>query len=406
MVRIRPPGTANRLSRAQFECQTLLRAKQYKSCEVLASFSLSKIEAEASKQQQHASSQEWSEKLDILRASLEEILGDCAEGQGRYQRAIECFRRAAVRRHMEATSSNGSTPARCNEGSSNKASKKQSKVHVADGSEDVEMTLIDVTDSFEDGDGQRGENVQPISEHRHRYNTRQRKKKQEGIMEDNQNTNSMDRQHQKSDPKIKKQQVKKVRKQPNKQSEDHVKAIDVSIDFAPLSIAEANLYVKESRCHVKLGNFLEATSSLEKIGSEFRLFETYMEMGKLYTLVGRRTNAARAYVEALRKMPYCIEALEALATIGCKESDVMEAVEQGVRTRSGAYQYVLPDSDSNAGNQLALLVPVRELVKAYFSARRYDQASALRYFQLICAEFPNNPYVLLNIANTQVSVIL
>ena len=180
MVQIRFPETANRVNKAQFECQTLLRAKQYKSCEVLALFSLSKIEAEASKQQQ-ASPQEWSENIEILHASLEEILGDCAEGQGRYQRAIECFRRAAVRRHMRATGSgNGSTPTRCNEGPSNKAPKKQPKVHVADGSEDVEMTLVDVADSFEDSQDQRRENVQPVNEYRHRYNTRQRKKKNLG----------------------------------------------------------------------------------------------------------------------------------------------------------------------------------------------------------------------------------
>jgi len=100
-------------------------------------------------------------------------------------------------------------------------------------------------------------------------------------------------------------------------------------------------------------------------------------------------------------MPYCIEALEALATTGCKEVDVMEAIEQGIRARSGAYQYVFPEPETNAGTQSDLLMPVKELVKAHFSARRYDQATALEYFKSLHAEFPNNPHLMLNIANTQ-----
>lgn len=76
------------LTTIQKECVELLRAKQYKSCEVVANFELSRTE-----------------KANQPTAVLLEILGDCAQATQQYKRAISFYRRAALQHHLTGRSS-------------------------------------------------------------------------------------------------------------------------------------------------------------------------------------------------------------------------------------------------------------------------------------------------------------
>lgn len=71
-------STRQRLTALQDECLSLIRAKQYKSCEIVAQMELSRC------------------RMDKSSAIPLEILGDCALATRQYQQAISFFRRAAL----------------------------------------------------------------------------------------------------------------------------------------------------------------------------------------------------------------------------------------------------------------------------------------------------------------------
>mmetsp|Transcript_17529 Transcript_17529/g.25941 ORF Transcript_17529/g.25941 Transcript_17529/m.25941 type:complete len:545 (-) Transcript_17529:74-1708(-) len=66
------------LTPLQLECKALLKAKQYRSCEIVAQLELSRIE-------------------DVVEAAIPlELIGDCAQATQQYRKAISYFRRAAI----------------------------------------------------------------------------------------------------------------------------------------------------------------------------------------------------------------------------------------------------------------------------------------------------------------------
>ena len=73
------PSTSNGLTPLQEECFKLLKAKQYKSCEILARMELAKAELEG-----RDSRVAWA------------LLGDCAQSTQQYRRAISYYRRIQV----------------------------------------------------------------------------------------------------------------------------------------------------------------------------------------------------------------------------------------------------------------------------------------------------------------------
>ena len=79
------PNTS--LSPIEEECVELLRAKQYKSCEILASLELSR------RSESHNT------------ATLLELLGECCQETHQYKRAISFYRKAALQRLMGGVSS-------------------------------------------------------------------------------------------------------------------------------------------------------------------------------------------------------------------------------------------------------------------------------------------------------------
>jgi tetratricopeptide (TPR) repeat protein len=86
------------LTPIQRECAELLRAKQYKSCEMVASLELSRTE-----------------KANQPAALLLEILGDCAQATQQYKRAISYYRRASLQHHVMGRSPLSEAKLRCKE---------------------------------------------------------------------------------------------------------------------------------------------------------------------------------------------------------------------------------------------------------------------------------------------------
>ena len=86
------------LTTIQKECIELLRSKQYKSCEVVASLELSRTE-----------------KANQPTAILLEILGDCAQATQQYKRAIAFYRRASLQHHVQGRTSASEAKLRCKE---------------------------------------------------------------------------------------------------------------------------------------------------------------------------------------------------------------------------------------------------------------------------------------------------
>ena len=89
----------------------------------------------------------------------------------------------------------------------------------------------------------------------------------------------------------------------------------------PLSVrtaSEASLLFKISRSLSGLGNIVEASSVLESVrrSSPHRNLAMSMTLGDLYAASGRNREARLSYLDALRRNPYALEAVEMLAALG------------------------------------------------------------------------------------------
>jgi hypothetical protein len=182
---------------------------------------------------------------------------------------------------------------------------------VATNSEQVETVLIE--SEQEEKSSQAKTSDLPLQEDNarpnHRYNTRRRKKIQESQHQENdRELNVIDSNRTaKINNKVYRESVEtKFQRAATKNSslEYNVPINSVkTARFRPsaslrtkscavaLSSAEANLRLKESRCHAKLGRVNLAISSLERISHEFKNFAVYMELGKLYIACRRKSDA-------------------------------------------------------------------------------------------------------------------
>eukprot|EP00521_Asterionellopsis_glacialis_P013243 CAMPEP_0195301164 /NCGR_PEP_ID=MMETSP0707-20130614/28790_1 /TAXON_ID=33640 /ORGANISM="Asterionellopsis glacialis, Strain CCMP134" /LENGTH=581 /DNA_ID=CAMNT_0040364031 /DNA_START=68 /DNA_END=1813 /DNA_ORIENTATION=+ len=77
-------ATSNSLTPLQLECISLLRSKQYRSCELLAQMELSR-----------------EEQIQSNTAVTLEILGDCSHATDQFRRAISYYRRAALQHRLK-----------------------------------------------------------------------------------------------------------------------------------------------------------------------------------------------------------------------------------------------------------------------------------------------------------------
>ncbi len=154
--------------------------------------------------------------------------------------------------------------------------------------------------------------------------------------------------------------------------------------------------LKEAQCLQMLGNVVEASSVLELIPHHERNLTIHMTLGKLYVASGRNSSACECFVRSLMEYPMTLEAIEWLALLGITEKAVvLDAVDKGMKRISGQQQ------GGDTINDLSGIIPVKEFVTAQFAKKRHQSVSALQLFTALEKLFPNNVYILLQIANLQ-----
>lgn len=152
--------------------------------------------------------------------------------------------------------------------------------------------------------------------------------------------------------------------------------------------------LKEAQCLQALGNIVEASSVLAIIPQEKRDLAMNMTLGNLYLVSGRNSNALECFLDGLRQNPYALEAVSWLAILGADPQHVEDAIRAGLESQA---------SEADATNSKAqALIPLEEFIMAHFTGQRHQAPVALEQFQKLEKEFPNNIYLLLQIASLQV----
>jgi anaphase-promoting complex subunit 7 len=142
---------------------------------------------------------------------------------------------------------------------------------------------------------------------------------------------------------------------------------------------------KEAQCLAQLGSIMEGAAILERTSN--RSLGMLMTLGHLYIQSGRHNDAVKSFMEAVRINAYALEAIQWLAILGADRNAVMSAVEQGMLHKNHSTS-----------------LPILELVSAHFLQHRNQTASALQAFSKLERDYPNNVYLLLQIAALQLQM--
>ena len=182
------------------------------------------------------------------------------------------------------------------------------------------------------------------------------------------------------------------------------------------SAAEANLRLKESRSLSALGNIVEASSVIENIplSSPFRTLAISMALGNLYVASGRYQDAIQAFLDAFSRNPFALEAVEMLAVLGAEVKDVKRSLERGLKNYEPASSSSAvdgedhPTDEEEKSSQMEVMsneeiLPIRDIVSAHFLSHRNQLSSALCQYQKMSEMFPNNIFLLLQIATLQLN---
>jgi anaphase-promoting complex subunit 7 len=213
-------------------------------------------------------------------------------------------------------------------------------------------------------------------------------------------------------------------------------------DRTVLTSVEANLRLKESECLSSMGKLTEALSILESSfrshSSPYRTVAICMTLGNLYLATGKKADAIRAFMDALKHNPYTIEAIEKLAILNANRGDVLKVVGEGMENMTTA-TVVITKNQSRIqnkenrdmelvnrssvsprapptitersrvqmahGSETDTLVPMSQLVSAHFDSFSNNTKAAVNTFRNLDKIYPNNIYVLLNLAKLQLKTL-
>jgi tetratricopeptide (TPR) repeat protein len=158
---------------------------------------------------------------------------------------------------------------------------------------------------------------------------------------------------------------------------------------------------REALCLEKQGCCVEAASVLEQIPPADRSLPTLMLLGRLYVRTSRKDAAVEAFLKALRRNCYAVEAIEQLAALRVDQRRITAAMD------AGAVQVSNMDHSGDESNTLApapvtdpesLYALLQDLAEALCAKDRYHLATALSLFQKLEASHPNNVYLLQHLA--------
>jgi len=319
---------------------------------------------------------------------LEEVLGDCARGEGRYECAVSWYRRALedgaiiaddggrkVTRKVDLVRSRGE-----------KIPKKE---------EEVEVDVIEV--------GVKESQLQVPS---HRYPTRHRRRQNLSSVHplvDDENQNSIQcpsltsrtggvksngsRYYAMASQQRQEEDVEE--REENERSHVLEEKKDDGDDFHGEQEKESNeirLRLKMSQCYSKLKKYPSALTCLTAIHPTNRTYAVHVKCGKLYELSGQRNSACQSYLEALKLMPFCTSCVSAALRLGVGKILVKEAINTGTACHDG-----------HDGSNVVML----DLMEALHASRRFDYESSLKYYKSLSAKFPNHRYILAKTAVMQ-----
>ncbi|KAL7548087.1 hypothetical protein ACHAWF_011375 [Thalassiosira exigua] len=200
---------------------------------------------------------------------------------------------------------------------------------------------------------------------------------------------------------------------------------------------EARLRVKEGRALSEVGSIIEAAAILERSfprsprGSGRRgggrpqphplaTLESHMLLANLHEMSGRASDARAEYEAALAKDPYALEAIDRLAGLGIDEHSLLALVDAGLKcwaaerlaqaqrqtegewgSPEDAGKEEGPESQSQPRSEPEPLLPLREYALAHSALHRNQLVPSLGHFARLTAQFPYQPYLLLQKAHTQ-----
>lgn len=85
-----------------------------------------------------------------------------------------------------------------------------------------------------------------------------------------------------------------------------------------------------ARCLVSLNELSSAQKELEAVPAEYRDVRVNALLGKLYQMSGLKRHAMSAYKLALEEMPFAVEIIEALVTLGISQEDLTGLIARGI----------------------------------------------------------------------------
>jgi len=348
------------------QCHTFLKAEEYESCSVLAEMALT-----FHNRQQHHQAVEW---------QLEEVLGDCARGEGRYECAVSWYRRAL----------------------------EDGAIVADDGGRKVTMK-VDLVRSKGEKFPKKEEESQSQFQSQvpsHRYPTRHRRRQNLSSahpLVDDENKNSIQcpsltgrTVDVKSNGSRYYAMASQQRQEEDVEEREEIERSHVveekkddGDDFHGEQEKESNeirLRLKMSQCYSKLKKYPSALTCLTAIHPANRTYAVHVKCGKLYEISGQRNSACQSYLEALKLMPFCTSCVSAALRLGVGKVLVKEAINAGTTCHDG-----------NHSSYVVML----DLMEALHASRRFDYESSLKYYQSLSVKFPNHRYILAKIAGMQ-----
>lgn len=158
--------------------------------------------------------------------------------------------------------------------------------------------------------------------------------------------------------------------------------------------------LKEAQCLREVGEIVKASSVLEMIPHHERDLTVWMTLGQLYVASGQTKLASECFLNSIFRNPMTMEAIEWLALLGhAEKAVVLDAIDKGFKM---PLEQTTGQTSNTNNNNPSSIVPVKEFATALFARGVHQTALALQNFRELEKKFPNNVYILLNIAILQV----
>jgi len=151
----------------------------------------------------------------------------------------------------------------------------------------------------------------------------------------------------------------------------------------------AQIRFQIGKCHIKLGENQEASSKFESIPLTCRTISMNITIARHYKLNDNSQAAIFLYKEILRLNPFALEAVMSLLQLGCNPTEI--------RSLRSDYKSSHPTEMA-----LSAFLWIDQVIDAHFLQLSYEYQPALEAFIQLESRFPNNIYLLENIAKCEV----